>query len=484
MLTEPLSENEIQEFVYWMENSAPALVDSTANGLVDYSKFSQSGQVVDASGVLLPHLNNFFLQFKTGTKVSKKNTVNPKENIIQTNIDNNTNNNNTTTTIPSTDPIANPNVGALGGNMDLVNQLIPDQAPIDPALVSLLYFSKMGELANQPGSTVLGSAVGAFTSPAEYLMQREADRRAIEKNRGTLAANLARQERGGTARERMRNQVLKVAEVLSTGGTLGPSDFAQLAANIRELKEDKVTTLPNGSQVKESGINMMDIIRQTYGDKVYNAIVNRLSGVDIESSNINQDKESENKILFGNTEVKLTGEKDLTAPQATAIANANSAIDNLKIARDYFLADGLTPLEFRMRLASLNVGKRREADSALRRALEILLRLRTGAAAPEQEVDNYMKMYAPSIYDTKRNIVQKFDDILKFFESIRGGITRSQNYQINSSTGDSTNITDLVNELPIEIEGLDEQLTETEISEHGITIKKEGGETKIFVEVD
>ena len=116
MLTEPLNENEIQEFVYWRENSAPALVDSTANGLVDYSKFSQSGQVVDASGVLLPHLNNFFLQFKTGTKVSKKNTVNPKENIIQTNIDNNTNNtNNNTTTIPSTDPIANPNVGALGG---------------------------------------------------------------------------------------------------------------------------------------------------------------------------------------------------------------------------------------------------------------------------------------------------------------------------------------------------------------------------------
>ena len=42
MSTEPLSENEIQEFVYWMENSAPALVDSTANGLVDYSIFSQS----------------------------------------------------------------------------------------------------------------------------------------------------------------------------------------------------------------------------------------------------------------------------------------------------------------------------------------------------------------------------------------------------------------------------------------------------------
>jgi hypothetical protein len=474
MSTEPLNENEIQEFVYWMENSAPALVDSTANGLVDYSKFSQSGQVVDASGVLLPHLNNFFAQFKTGTKVTKNNTVNPDENIIQTNIDNNTN---TTNTTPSTDPIANPNVGALGGNMDLVNQLIPDQAPIDPALVSLLYFSKMGELANQPGSTLLGSAVGAFTSPAEYLMQREADRRTIEKNRATLAANLARQERGGTARERMRNQVLKVAEVLSTGGTLGPNDFAQLAANIRELKEDKVTTLPNGSQVKESGINMMEIIRQTYGEKVYNAIVNRLSGVDIGPSNINQ--ESENKILFGNTEVKLTGEKDLTAPQATAIANANSAINNLKIARDYFLGEGVDSKEFRFRLLIPSFfGEKRTATGALRRALEILLRLRTGAAAPQSEVDSYMGMYAPSRLDTKRNVEIKFRDMLKFFESIRGGITRSENYTYDAENNTSTPLdVDLAEEIP----NLDAQVSEDVVTNEGITIKEDG---TILIEVN
>lgn len=39
----------------------------------------------------------------------------------------------------------------------------------DPALASLLYFSKMGELASQPGSTLLGSISGAFSAPAEYL---------------------------------------------------------------------------------------------------------------------------------------------------------------------------------------------------------------------------------------------------------------------------------------------------------------------------
>ena len=39
----------------------------------------------------------------------------------------------------------------------------------DPAMASLLYFAKMGELASQPGSTALGAASGAFIAPAEYL---------------------------------------------------------------------------------------------------------------------------------------------------------------------------------------------------------------------------------------------------------------------------------------------------------------------------
>ena len=473
MSTEPLNENEIQEFVYWMENSAPALVDSTPNGVANYSKFSKSGQVVDASGVLLPHLNNFFAQFKTGTKVTKENTVNPKENIIQSTIDNNntTNTTNTTTTTPSTDPIANPNVGALGGNMDLVNQLIPDQAPIDPALVSLLYFSKMGELANQPGSTLLGSAVGAFRSPAEYLMQREADRRTIDKNRATLAANLARQERGGTGKERMRNQVLQVAQALSEGKTVGPNDLANLAYNIRELRKDKTTTLPDGSQVKESGINMMGIIRQTYGEQVYKSILDKLSGVGTTStivdSSIQQPPEQdENKILFGDREITVTGKKDLTAPQATAIANATSAINNLKIARDYFLGEGVDDKEFRLRLLYPSAfGQKRTAMGALRRALEILLRLRTGAAAPQSEVDSYMDMYSPLRLDTKRNVEIKFRDMLTFFENIQSGITRSQNY---------TNTTPLDVNLAETIPNLDAQVSEDVVTDQGITVKEDG----------
>ena len=58
--------------------------------------------------------------------------------------------------------LLNSQYGALGGTSAKTQEA-------DPALASLLYFSKMGELASQPGSTALGSAVSATMAPAEYL---------------------------------------------------------------------------------------------------------------------------------------------------------------------------------------------------------------------------------------------------------------------------------------------------------------------------
>ena len=50
---------------------------------------------------------------------------------------------------------------------------------VDPAMAAFLYFSKMGELASQPGATLFGSAAGAASSPAEYMMNiKEANRKA------------------------------------------------------------------------------------------------------------------------------------------------------------------------------------------------------------------------------------------------------------------------------------------------------------------
>ena len=490
-MDEQLTEQDIGLFIDWMNTSGPNFVDQVGNGIQKYSQFSKEGQVVDIDGVVLPHLRQFYGLFKTGSKATNTNEITPTENIEIPNNQNieTTNNQNINVDdnqinfgVSNNQPMMDRNFGSLG-YVDQARQLIPDAAPADPAMAALLYFSKMGELASQPGSTVLSSAAGAFSSPAQYLLEREQAKERVAKERATVAAQLGRAGKGGTGKERMRDQVLRVAQALSQGLSLSPNDYAELVFNIRELRKDKTTTLPDGRQVKEPGVNMMEIIRQTYGDQVYNAILSRLTGDSSTTTIIDPDKEQPkqdvNTILFGDKELNIVSEKDLTAPQATAIANARSAISNLKIAYDYFMADNLSASEFRIRLGSPNLGEKRTAISALRRALEILLRLRTGAAAPQSEVDSYMKMYAPSIFDTKRNVKIKFDDMMAFFQNIQKGITRSQNYQYDEGNNKSTKLPDV--NLEKVIPNLDADLTEDELTEDGITITNDG---KILIEVN
>lgn len=74
---------------------------------------------------------------------------------------------------------------ALGGQenfqnaMQLAQALQPAPKPIDPALLSFLYFSQMAAEASKPGATALGAASTAALTPAQYLMkdyERQRDR--------------------------------------------------------------------------------------------------------------------------------------------------------------------------------------------------------------------------------------------------------------------------------------------------------------------
>jgi len=70
----------------------------------------------------------------------------------------------------------------------------------------------------------------------------------------------------------------------------------------------------------------------------------------------------------------------------------------------------------------------RTASQALRRTIEVLLRLRTGAAAPESEVRSYMDQFMPSPLDNNEQAQAKrralnafFDGTRKYFGQGRGG---------------------------------------------------------------
>lgn len=74
--------------------------------------------------------------------------------------------------------------------LTIANQVYQDREPLSPALLSLMYFSKLAEESSKPGATLLGAAGAAAATPAAYLMEERKQQRADEKAKGTLAATL------------------------------------------------------------------------------------------------------------------------------------------------------------------------------------------------------------------------------------------------------------------------------------------------------
>lgn len=81
-------------------------------------------------------------------------------------------------------------VGVSDKYIDLAQAIAGKPREFDPALASFLYFSKMGELASQPGATLFGSVAGAASSPAEYLMKLDEENRKIQATVPATAINL------------------------------------------------------------------------------------------------------------------------------------------------------------------------------------------------------------------------------------------------------------------------------------------------------
>jgi len=88
----------------------------------------------------------------------------------------------------------NTNFGSLQGIMDLVKKTMPVREPIDPALISLMGFAKMGEEASKPGATALGAGFSGISTAAQtYLadqLARQKEESDATKTGLTLGATL------------------------------------------------------------------------------------------------------------------------------------------------------------------------------------------------------------------------------------------------------------------------------------------------------
>jgi hypothetical protein len=88
-------------------------------------------------------------------------------------------------------------LSALGGraNIDaateIARSLVPQREPVDPALLSLLFFSNLAAESSKPGATALGAAGTAVQSPVSYLLQDQKARREAEAKLPSTALSIA-----------------------------------------------------------------------------------------------------------------------------------------------------------------------------------------------------------------------------------------------------------------------------------------------------
>lgn len=77
----------------------------------------------------------------------------------------------------------------------------------------------------------------------------------------------------------------------------------------------------------------------------------------------------------------------------------------------------------------------RQTAQAARRAIEAALRMATGAAAPESEVDNYMSLYFPSALDSDEGARRKIQQLRAFIEGTINNIRPGAVEATNSPSG-------------------------------------------------
>ena len=125
----------------------------------------------------------------------------------------------------------------------IADSLYDNQTSSEPdwGVASLLYFSKMAELASQPGATALGAAGAAGTAPAAYLMQKEKEKAAREdKKSATVAAlvpSIITAQKGKTG----KMNVIQSGPALDVAGNQKVNSKGQLLfKNIRQDASGKI----------------------------------------------------------------------------------------------------------------------------------------------------------------------------------------------------------------------------------------------------
>lgn len=187
---------------------------------------------------------------------------------------------------PALDPAQIVGSTQLKEAIAMAKELMPPATPFNPALASLLYFTKMGELASQKGSSVFGSIAGAGVAPAAYLMQKEKEKAARDANIGKTAASLATTLSKSPAAEKAYtdSEGKVVYYSAKDWANLNPNQKANLVPYTRETKG--VNIARKGSQLNymtdENATKYVNEKAPTLSQNAKDRIIKRLTHPDNE----------------------------------------------------------------------------------------------------------------------------------------------------------------------------------------------------------
>ncbi len=273
--------------------------------------------------------------------------------------------------------------------------------------------------------------------------------------RGNLSVFKEQQPPKPSPYERLRDGIILDFRKFNTDGTLPPGGITKLLSDITELRDTKLVPIPDPTDptktvmTLQQGVNMYDILEKEFGKEAVDKL-RKLAGIDTADTFITPGgSETEEKgkkfetINVGDTKFTILSTKDtkLGTTEVKTLTNAKSGLKDLNTALSLIFKDGkynktmvgtmnIAPtwsLGLIGGLTGSNIANdARTTIQSMQRAIEIILRERSGAAVPPAELENYLKLYLPSALDNEIQARNKIDALLQYFKGSIDGINKGR----------------------------------------------------------
>jgi len=259
--------------------------------------------------------------------------------------------------------------------------------------------------------------------------------------------------------ERLRNNIISNFKIFNTEGELPPGGLTTLLSDITELRDTKLVPIPDPKDPSKTvmtlqqGVNMYDILEKEFGKEAVDKL-RKQAGIDTSDTIITprgteQDGDGKQKdkkfetLNIGGTKFTILSTKDskLGTSEVKSLTNAKSGLKDLNTALSLIFPDGkynqklvgtmnIAPTWSLGLIGSLTgseiANNARTTIQSMQRAIEIILRERSGAAVPPAELVNYLKLYLPNTFDNEVQARNKIDALLQYFKGSIDGINQGR----------------------------------------------------------